>query len=552
MDRKRLRRLRLLFIASLLVLLSAFSPLTAQPEYVPLENPVYSFLEYAAARGYLPGWSAGNLPLSRRKIRQSLLHIASLPLSATEQKIVMQYVQEFAVPKEHRRVAVPSSSDSLPLFVKGLFGDDEKFLFYLHNPSSRVVVEGLGSLEYWGWDQPQWRSAILVQGGFRIYGDVQQQLGYFLQITNGTQLAGDRDIPLQDVRMQKNVKFRLLQSDFDFTESHVRFASRWFSIAIGRMRRKFGAGLHTALFTDPSTLPYDALSIGLHTDVVSYSSVIAGLLANPLSSTVVGVAAEIPPKYYIYHRFQYQWSNGAIGVNEGIITSGRPLDIAYLTPLSFLKSIEHSLHDRDNSFLGIDAELQLFPGVRIVGGWLLDDIIFSKIGENFWSNKTAWNFGARLALLPNFALDAEYTRAEPYVLTHFNYQNTPTHDSVILVANIPPNADRWTFQIHWWWGQRFPLILSAEYLRHGRNIVDSSGTVIRNVGGNIWQSRRHEDSETVHFLDGDIERQLRVAIEFRYELFRQWILHCQLLYQKHNGSAETGFGGRIFLRFGDF
>jgi hypothetical protein len=33
----------------------------------------------------------------------------------------------------------------------------------------------------------------------------------------------------------------------------------------------------------------------------------------------------------------------------------RTLDLAYLSPLSFLKSLEHSLHDRDNAGMGFTA-----------------------------------------------------------------------------------------------------------------------------------------------------------------------------------------------------
>ncbi len=523
----------------------------AQPEYVPLSHPIYSFLNYLAVRGDLPYWSTAQLPVSRARVRQWLQAVDTARLPQAVRPIWRRYYQEFAPLPSQRRTIFPTASDTLPLFWDGLAGDAEKFVVYYQDTVSTVALEPLGSLEGWfRWADGDKHTALLAQGGFRVYGDFEQQLGYFLQITNGTLLDGDRSVALQDPMLRKNVKFSLLRSDFDFTESHVRYRKDWFFIDVGRMRRKLGAGVFTGLFTDPNALPYDAVSAGVLTDRVRYTAQIASLIANPVSDVAVGVATEIPPKFYVYHRFAYHWEWGAVGFNEGLIFSGRALDFAYLTPLSFLKSLEHSLRDRDNSFMGVDVEYQPFAGFRAYGGFFLDDIIFGNIGKGYWSNKTAWNVGVNLAA-GTFQFATEYTRVEPYTFTHFNYQNTPTHDSVIITANLPPNADRWTVALWWWWQQRYPVQIQLTSIRHGENLYDSSGTLLRNVGGDVWRSRRHQDAETVRFLDGKLVRRFQLSLQVGYEIRRQWILLLQLTYHTRTDQAAQWLA-KLFLRFGDF
>jgi hypothetical protein len=68
----------------------------------------------------------------------------------------------------------------------------------------------------------------------------------------------------------------------------------------------------------------------------------------------VGVNTIIPPKYVAMHSFTFLPTWGEISFFETMIYS-RTFDLAYLAPLSFLKSLEHSLHDRDNAGMGFTA-----------------------------------------------------------------------------------------------------------------------------------------------------------------------------------------------------
>jgi hypothetical protein len=57
-------------------------------------------------------------------------------------------------------------------------------------------------------------------------------------------------------------------------------------------------------------------------------------------------------KFLVYHRIGFNINRHFnFGVGEFIIYGRRGIDLSYLNPFAFYKSIEHSNRDRDNSML---------------------------------------------------------------------------------------------------------------------------------------------------------------------------------------------------------
>ena len=86
---------------------------------------------------------------------------------------------------------------------------------------------------------------------------------------------------------------------------------------------------------------------------------------------------------------------------------------------------------------------------------------------------------------------------------------------------ILPNSDRLTALFQFWYGQRYPLKIAVNYTRHGNNIYDDDGNLIFNAGGDPLQTIRwNDDSETVKFLDGNLEKILSIELSSGYEIIR--------------------------------
>ncbi|MDQ1265391.1 MAG: hypothetical protein QG635_541 [Bacteroidota bacterium] len=525
----------------------------AQVEHVAISHPVYSFLLHAETRGMLPHYSLSSLPLQRIEIIEALKLIRKNEslLIDNEKSTLELYEIEFEIRQRNNSVVFYSDSDTDEVLSKRMFGNNEKFIYRYKDSSNNVNVSPLASFEgMYKLNADSSSKAVIGNLGIRLFGTIGNTLGYYLQATNGALLTGDREVLLDDNKLHKNVKFSILNSDFDFTESHVRVQYDWFYAIIGRESRLLGAGIHQRLFISDNAPPFDAISLGCRFSNFEYRYTHGSLLGISVSPSGVGSETKIPEKYLAIHRFALKPEWGEIAFWENTIYSGRSPDFAYENPLSFFKSLEHSLHDRDNSMMGLDGTFRLFNGLQIKGSYLLDDIIITRIGTGFWSNKSAWNLGIITSLFGFADVGLEYSRVEPYTFTHFNIQNSMTNDSVVFGSYLLPNSDAIYGKVQLWMGGRYPLSIDLSYMRHGKNVYDGQGNLLKNVGGDPLLVKTPDDSDTVIFLDGILEDIVTIQISAGWEIIRGFNLHGSYTLQSFDGRISNSF--RIALKYEDF
>ena len=260
--------------------------------------------------------------------------------------------------------------------------------------------------------------------------------------------------------------------------------------------------------------------------------------------------AGIPSKFFAQHRFSIRPDWGEISFWEGLIYSKRGMDLAYLNPLSFFKSLEHALHDRDNALMGLDATVRPLSGIQFKGSFLPDDIRFGEIGTGYWANKWAWNTSLEFVLPYGIDLGLEYSRVEPYTFSHFDTTNAMTNDEMLFGGYLLPNSDETSLLFRWWWGNRYPLEIKFAYQRHGENVYDENGIMVKNVGGDPLQTRLNSDSYTVEFLDGNRVNTMIFQITAGYEIVRGF--NIQSSYSLRNSNSNNSHYFRIIFRFEDF
>lgn len=538
--------MRIFFLILFLVSV-AFS----QVEHVHLYHPIYNYLLRLESKGYLENYSLADLPMQRNDIIDILKNVDEDDLSNSEKSTLQKFKKEFEIADHENRVLIYSDTDKKQVMLSPLFQDYEKFL-YKQQGDYAVSIKPLGNLEYRSLSGNTEGSAVLGNAGVRIYGTLDSMLGYQLQVTNGTVLAGDRDILLADQRLGQNIKFTVYDSDFDFTESHLRFQKDWFYAYIGREYRQIGSGLNQRLIMSDAAPPMDAFAIGAKFENFEYKHTHASLLSLPIDSLpVTGIDSRFIDKYLVIHRASFRPSWGEISLWEQIVYTDRGFDLAYLNPFSFLKSVEHALRDRDNAVQGFDLTIRPIKNLQIKGTYLLDDIIFSEIGNGFWSNKSAYNLAIISSLPYGFDLGAEYSRNEPYVFSHFDNQQSLTNDGVLFSGYTPPNSENFNILIQKWYGNRFPIRLNLNYFRHGENITEN-GELIRNVGGNPLETlRRGIDSETVTFLDGNLVEVFSADLDLTFEIVRGFNMQLLYRFEKQNGLDPLHYA-RIGIRFDEF
>ena len=553
MNNKLFFHQRLIAISCLLIILFPLF-LIAQVEHIPIVHPVYTFLLRAETKGLLPHFSLSSLPLQRKEIRKALNLIdqSKKELTDNEKAVLLRFQREFDLENRQNAVLVHSDTDSTNLLFSSLISDREKLVYMYQDSNATVQIYPLAMTGIFmdKRNGENLQNVTYAQGGARIMGTLSDALGFFLQVTNGTVVSGEREVALRDPRLKQNIKFATFNSDFDFTESHLRFDHKWFYAYIGRENRTIGAGYFNRIFLSDAAPPSDAIMLGAKFKTVEYRFMHASLLSVPEDSNgrlliskndiyPAGPFLNLRPKYFATHRISWRPSWGEISLWDGIIYS-RPMDIGYLNPFSFYKSVEHSLRDRDNSMMGFDVTVRPFSDIQLKGSFLLDDIIFKELGSDFWSNKTTFNIGGAYATPYNCDVQIEYVRVFPYTFSHFNPQNSATNDAILMMGSLPPNSDEISTKLLWWWGNRYPLQITAAYIRHGENIVD--------VINNVFLS--NTGSQSAPFLNGNLRSTFLLQLDAGWEIIRGFNIQSMARLQNING--QPSITARILFRMDDF
>lgn len=543
------------FFVTFFCFLANVTSVKTQVENVPVSHPIYSFLKRMQVKGFVSDVSFFKIPFSRNYILELLKVIRSKDSLITflDKELLSHYENEFGINDYPNAVLISSKTDSTMLLFKRLFSSDEKYIYHFYDSINSVSIRPLGSFNFLEKNaKDSTNKAVYANIGFRVYGTIANLVGYYLQLTNGKFLAGEREFAIvEDKSLAHSVKFTLLNSDFDLTESHIRLEKDWFYCGIARETRFLGSGVSQNIVISDNAPPMDEFYTGVKFKNFRYNFSHFSLIAKSKNIFQTSVNANIPPKYFVMHSASLIFQQWNLTYFQSVMYSDRSIELAYINPLTFIKSVEHSLHDRDKVSMGLSLEVTPFRNFQVAGTWMMEDMVFSEIGKGFWGNKTAWNIGCLYAL--DFPVDVgiEYTRIEPYMFTHFNNTNNRTNDGKLIGTYLKPNSDELAILLRSFWFGRYPISLRVSYQRHGDNVVDDSGKVIRNVGGDFNVNYTNTSSYRVTFLDGIRNDLFKIDLAFGFEIIKNLNFQGYYSLRKYrSGPIEHFF--KVVLRLYEF
>ncbi len=505
--------LRKLAALAAILLLTAPS-LFAQREYVPADHPVYRFLLRQSLSGRIQGFNWGMLPLSRYEVAGFLDRLrtdsVTALLSGVDRGILKDYEVEFSYDLDH---SLSRSSALVPSFnLAGIFRDDtRKYLYSYTDSTTALFIDGLGSLSrMWSSGDSLGRAAAsLGELGVRIRGTLAGRVGFYLQALNGALLAGSHDLAVLDHQRLANRKFNSDEGKYyDITTGYLRYDADWFGVTMGRDQVLWGMGFGDRAVFSGNTVPFDFFRIDLHSNSVRYAFIHGSLVDKDTSGHTLA------SKYIAAHRIEFNAGRRVrIGFSEAVLYSNQPVNFALMNPLTFLTSAElstelpHSGDDAHNSLLWLDLEVLPLDDVRLFGSLLVDDLKFSTIGKGDISgntNKFGWQGGALwndALTVPALILTAEYTRVNPFVMTHWTNFNSFTNWQLTLGSSVPPNSDEWMIGADWDAARRVSLRARLRFQRSGESIYDANGNLLFDAGDDINRGVNHLKHPNV-FLEG--------------------------------------------------
>lgn len=451
-----------------------------------------------------------------------------------------------------RAVVIPTSSNDRSLFDDPIGG--LPFAVFEARDSSlgaQLVLEPLFETEI-RTDPDSSTTALLGTLGVALRGTLLNHVGFSARVANGS-IAGDSALAARDPRIERSGAFGIagFGRDIDFARGHLRVDFDAVAFDVTRELMQMGGGGRQSLLIG-SLLPseYDALRLSAHIGKVSFTHMHASLMPD-ISKSVRGVFSSIPNKFIASHLLSVGPYYGMrLSIGESVVYSERPFEIGYLNPFGFLRSQEHYYRDRDNANMYAALSVAPMDGIFLEAEFMLDDLKLSRIGDGFWGNKTGIRVGAAARAIPLGVLDIglSYTRLQPYIYTHFSDTNAYTHDAAQLAAGgLPPNSQYFEATASIFPAPQLTIGITVGVGEHGANVFEGD-TLSRNVGGDVSQTKRPQDSETVAFLDGINEKIGRLRLEVEYEPLRNVYFHLTAFSNSRGDHREREL--RAGLRIG--
>ncbi|MBC8125180.1 MAG: hypothetical protein H7X70_05555 [Candidatus Kapabacteria bacterium] len=416
---------------------------------------------------------------------------------------------------------------------------------------------------------------ILLRPAVRFMGSLGNNLGFFLDLSNGMRLSGDPAlIARTDPTLSRTLKFNIEDSAFfDRYVGYIQYQNEWLRVRFGREALQFGLSP-----IDTFVHSIDApLMDGLLIDV-PYKSV-RFTMTHSAANGVDTAGKAVPGKYIATHRLAFDpvdWLS--VSVNDMIVYWGRGLDFSYLNPLAFFVSAGLGTEERnanDNSMIGFDLAIRPMPGSMFYGSIIIDDLSFGSLGDTSIAgnnNKFAYQLGYSQAFgSPGAAqrslLTLEYARVDPFTFSHRSNNASYTTLGSPVGYELPPNADRISLQARHWFSPRTFIRLDLDYTRHGENILDSTGALVMgedprfpgsgkmvpvgNTGGDVLRG----DGDFLYgnsFLRGNASHQRRVRLWFSAEWWSNVFSDLRVGYANRNGgnNPEEFFFASFEIRIG--
>ena len=511
---------------------------TAYSIDVPTNSAVYDFLDRCEVKGLLKKPLPSSKPYSRAQIAEFLFQIGPKTESLTSiERRQLEYFR-FMFSDELARMGVNRDSiqyrpawsgfASQGLFRKlRLFTNQRDAFSYVEDDKS-IYINPVVRQSFHLKRSKNWNKNPAVTestSGFELWGNYGDFS--FHSIGTDTRVRGD-------TKYWENTTYtRVIGKpggfDYDDSEASIQYRHSGVSVLFGKVKNLWGPGYSGSLCLSDQPTAYTQFRFKFNLGPFQFTSLQGKLLQEPkivtnIDSTIYGEARrEYADKFMAAHRLEFTPNRFLqLGFYEVIIYGERGMDIDYLNPLIFLRPVEHYGRDRDNAFLGIDAKLLLPFRSKAYGELLIDDLKTSKLGTGNIHNKLGYLAGIKtvdLMGLTDWNLQAEYIRLSPYLYTHKFPVNVAQQNGYNLGYPVPPNSEVIFIQVEKQLRRELKAALSFRNHRHGGNVMSEQRVLVRNVGGDILVPyRKGIDDEYNEFLDGDLELEREITLEFDAEL----------------------------------
>lgn len=240
-------------------------------------------------------------------------------------------------------------------------------------------------------------------------------------------------------------------------------------------------------------------------------------------------------------------------VADAYIQDDRGLEWVYCIPFLPFKFVEHYAGDRDNAAVSIDFMLCFPDRWNWYGEFFLDDMLAPwKLLSDDWGNKWGLTLGGSYfgrAAGRDLTVQAEYSRVEPWVYTHFSGgSHRYSHFNTGLGSPLGPNSQGAVVAVLMQLDRLHEAGIGLRHVAWNHTVRGGSITDVFQQPG-IVDSSLYYDSKTKQYLGPGTEWYLQPVLYWNFNVFGRFELHAQAavdLLDKRGRSSGAVYGGLFF------
>jgi hypothetical protein len=499
------------------LLLTGSSPVHAQEEGVLfLNSPVHHFLERQYALGHLPEATLSHRPLSAYEAQRYLDSLALAPdaLTRVDRQLLARYrgtapgpgaqTARRLVPFAYRngRNVISVSADDYGFEIDPL-------LYLTYGQAQQTQIHDRDATV------PTWQNTR----GVRAAGHIGKYVFFEARLEENQRRSVQPEFAINTAPRIGNTKFDGEVYDYFIATGVVGVRSKYFEARFGKTRNHWGYGEGSLALSNFPTV-YDQLQLRTTVWRFQYTNLFIGR-AMP---TRASASSFVPRLYGAMHHLEITLPGRVrLELYESVMfassdSTGRRDDgfeISYMNPVIFLRAADAERGSPDNVLLGTGLSWIPYPGIQIYTQFMIDELRFEEIGNQWWGNKWGWLAGLYLVdlPLPNLSARFEFARLRPYFYAHRTANTAYVHYRDLLGHPVGPNAIDWAFFLDYQPVERVRAAFNVAYTQRGRNPEGE------NVGGDpLLPTTTRASNRNVAILQGVRQTQWLVEGHVGFEL----------------------------------
>ncbi len=276
-------------------------------------------------------------------------------------------------------------------------------------------------------------------GGLEAYATIGEHWGFYSSLRDNNQslLIASPDFFNQEkggVYKAGRNEDGSHKGDYSEARGGVTYSNEWGSLGLVKDYLTWGNNYHGSNILNDKAPSFPQIKVYLHpVDWFEFNYFHAFLVSQVVDSsrsyyyphnTGQRFRPVYRPKFMAANIFTVKpWKGLAFSFGNSIIYSDKGFQLAYLIPVMFFKSIDHTINaniDNENSQIFFDLSSRQIKHLHLYASFFIDEFKISRIStpdeHNFWSEK----IGFRISdlFVKNYSLTFEYTKTMPIVYNH--------------------------------------------------------------------------------------------------------------------------------------